>query len=293
MVLRAMLRASCLSAIVVVLVACGSGNGGTGIGPDGGTAADGGGDGGVPSLCTRQPENVRIQLCDPSQSNVLLACNEGAAPPSSECTKTVQVDAYCCPVPVTVTDAGTDAPSSSSLNPYGVPYPTDNIGTSPRAGAAPGNRMKNIGLQGYAPNVATLGTVSLASLYDPQGKTHDVVIIVAGALWDTFTGQTLTSIKGSTKRIATFAVLGQGATAGTLATLANLATWRGTFPWATTSLDAGFSVLGAYFDAQALPFIMFLDARTMEIATAGVGGLTTTEMVDSGVTAITSRPASY
>jgi len=277
----------------MVLVACSSGNSGTGIGPDGGTAADGGGDGGAPSLCTRQPENVRIQLCDPAQSNVLLACDEGAAPPSSECTKTVQADAYCCPVPVTVTDAGTDAPSGSALNPYGVPYPTDNIGTTPRAGAKRGDRMENIGFQGYAPGVATLGTVSLASLYDPQGKTHDVVIILAGALWDTYTGQTLTSIKGSTKRIATFAVLGEGTSPGTPATLANLAVWRGTYPWATTSLDAGFSVLGVYFAAQAVPLVIFLDARTMEIATSGVGGLTTTQMVDTAVTEITNRPASY
>ena len=275
------------------LVACGSGSSGASIGPDGGPAGDGGGvDGGAPSLCTRQPENVRIQLCDPAQSNVLLACDEGAAPPSSECTRTVQADAYCCPAPASVTDAGADAPAGSALNPYGVPYPADRIGKNPRAGSKPGDRMVNLGLQGYGPGVATLGTVSLASLYDPQGKTHDVVIIVAGALWDQFTGATLTSIKGSTKRIATFAVLGEGSAVGTPATLANLATWRGTYPWATTSLDAGFMVLGAYFDAAAVPFVMFLDARTMEIASAGVGGLTT-QSVDTAVTEITSRPPSY
>ena len=179
-----------------------------------------------------------------------------------------------------------------ALNPYGVPYPTDGIGKNPRAGAKRGDRMENLGIQGYAPNVATLGTVSLASLYDPQGKTHDVVIIVAGSLWDTYTGHTLTAIKGSTKRIATFAVLGEGASPGTPATLANLAPWRGVYPWATTSLDAGFTKLGVSFDAQAVPFVMFLDARTMEISSAGVGGLTTPG-VDGEVASITSQPASY
>jgi len=88
--------------------------------------------------------------------------------------------------------------------------------------------MQNLVLNGYAPNSTTLGPVSLADLYDPQGKTHDVVILVAGAMWDTFTGQTLTAIKGSAKRIATLAVLGEGTTPGAPATLANLATWRST-----------------------------------------------------------------
>ncbi|MBX3187651.1 MAG: hypothetical protein KF819_11575 [Labilithrix sp.] len=237
---------------------------------------------------------MRAQLCDVTASNVLLACDEGAGPPSSECTKTVQANAYCCPVPAEEQDAGTDAPSSASgVNPYGVPYPTDNIGTKPRAGSVRGDRIANASFQGYAPGKTTLGTVSFADLYDPQGKTHDVVIVVAGGLWDAYTPQTLNAIKASTKRIATLAVLGEGTTPGAPATLANLATWRTSHSFATTALDAGFKVFGSYFDATAVPFVMFIDARTMEIASAGVGGITTTQAIDSAVTGITSRAASY
>jgi hypothetical protein len=272
--------------VLVGVVACSSGNGGTSTaGLDGG--ADGGGDGGgTASLCTRRPESERIQLCDPAGKNVLLACDPGAAPPSSECTKTTTADEYCCPAPAEPVDGGTDALPPGS-------YPTDHIGTTARQGNKAGDRIANATFQGYAAGSTTLGSVSFADLYDPTGKTHDVVVVVAGSLWDTFTAQTLTAVKGSTKRIATIAILGEGTSVGAPATLANLATWRATIPFATSVLDAGFAVMGKYFDAQAVPFVMFLDARTMEIAQAGVGAITATQDVDSAVTAITSRPPAY
>ncbi|HSO37652.1 MAG TPA: hypothetical protein VLT33_34235 [Labilithrix sp.] len=286
-----MLRIVRALAVVVALASCSSGS--SGIGAAGDAGADGGDAGSAPSLCTRQPENVRVQLCDAATSNVLLACDEGAAPPSSECTKTVQANAYCCAVPATPGDAGADAPTGGGLNPYGVPYPTDHLGTRARGGDTRGDRVSNLSMQGYPPGSTTLGTVSLASLYDPQGKTHDVVVIVAGALWDTFTPKTLAAVKGSTKRIATLAVLGQGVSPGATATLANLSTWRASYPWATTALDSGFVALGPFFDGAAVPFVMFIDARTMEIASAGVGSIMTSQEIDTAATAVTSLPAAY
>ncbi len=53
------------------------------------------------------------------------------------------------------------------------------------------------------------------------------------------------------------------------------------------------SAPGRFFDAQAVPFVMFIDARTMDIASAVVGGITTTADIDSAVTTVTSRPAAY
>ncbi len=262
----------------------------TGSAPDGG--ADGGDAGSTPSSCTRQPENVRAQLCDAASSNVLLACDEGARPPGSECTKTVQANAYCCHAPGTSKDAGADAPTGGELNPYGVAYPTDHIGTRWRSGATRGDRISNLSMQGYPQGSTTLGSISLADLYDPQGKTHDVVVLMAGALWDTFTPQTLAAIKGSTKRIATLAILGEGPSPGTAATLTNLSAWRASYPWATTALDAGFVKLGPFLDRMALPLVMFIDARTMEIASGGVGAMTTQD-VDTAVAAVTSLPAAY
>jgi hypothetical protein len=229
---------------------------------------------------------MRVELCDPAGKNVLLACDPGVAPPSSECTTTTQADEYCCPAPAESLDAGSDGPSA-------VAYPTDHIGTHARQGNTPGDRIANATFQAYAPGSTTLGSVSFADLYDPQGKTHDVIVVVAGALWDNYTQPTLNAVKASTKRIATLAVLGEGLAGGVPATLDNLSMWRPRNTFATTALDAGFVVMRQYFDATRVPFVMFLDARTMEIAQAGVGGFTATPSVDAAVTAITSRPAAY
>lgn len=64
-----------------------------------------------PSTCTQQPENVRLQLCDVTTDNVLVAC-EGD-PPSPECTRTVNDNAFCCPArpaPAERPDSGEGAP---------------------------------------------------------------------------------------------------------------------------------------------------------------------------------------
>jgi hypothetical protein len=40
-------------------------------------------------------------------------------------------------------------------------------------------------------------------------------------------------------------------------------------------LDTGFTIFGTYFDTASVPFMMFIDARTMEIDRAGVGAIET------------------
>jgi hypothetical protein len=195
--------------------------------------------------------------------------------------------------PDTGTVPDTAGPTGTAVNPYGVPYPTDNLGFTARSGTRRGQRLPNSTFPGYRPNTTSLGTVSHAALYDPDGKTHDVVFIVCVGAWETYGKVTLDSIKASTKRIATFAVIGEGTSPGTPATLSDLSKLRTTNPWATTGLDSAFKVFGSAFDAAALPFVMVIDARTMEVSTAGVGGITTQSQVDDAVDAITSRPASY
>jgi hypothetical protein len=133
----------------------------------------------------------------------------------------------------------------------------------------------------------------MADLYDPDAKTHDVVFVVVGAAWSSPCQSTLDTVKTSTKRIATLAVLGEGATPGSPATLTDLSTFRTKNAFATTVLDAGYQIFGAYFDAAAVPFIMVLDARTMEIAAAGTGAVTNVSDIDTLVTQITSRAAAY
>jgi hypothetical protein len=253
------------------------------------------GDGGSPS-CTSQPESVRLQLCDATESNELLACDEGSAAPRPDCTKAVQANAYCCPIDPASTskDAGNDAEAAgSTVNPDGVPYPTTHIGWTARTPTTRGDRIANLSFQGYRPNGPTLVTVSMADLYDPQSKKRDVVIIVGGGIWDTYTGGMLDAIHGSTKRIATLAVVGEGMKPGIPATRGDLSTWTGTYPWATTVLDAGFTKLAEAFNAAAIPLVMVIDTRTMEIDRSAVGAVTSTADIDALVDAVTNRPAAY
>ena len=255
---------------------------------DGGAAGDA-----ATSSCTAKSATDSALLCGGAAGATLFTCAEGAAPPSGSCTKGTQASSYCCTSSPTASDGGTDSSSSTDLNPYGIPYPTDHIGLKPRAGSTRGDRVENLGFQGYKPSSSTLRKVTLADLYDPDGKTHDVVFLVGGTLWSVPDQGTYDAITASSKRVAMLAVLGEGTSPGQPATLSNLANFRAQYTTATTALDAGFAVLGAYFDSSAVPFVMVIDARTMEIASAGVGGLTSVSQVDAAVTAVTSRAPAY
>ena len=256
-------------------------------------SGDGGAGDGSTSTCTVQPDTDRAQLCGSATSSTLLSCKGGTPPPSAACTKALLPDSYCCSSEGFPADGGSDTARGADLNPYGVPYPTDHLGVNARSGSARGDRVKNLRFQGYKPGSTTLGSVSLADLYDPDGMTQDVVFLVGGTQWSAPDQATLDSLKASSKRIATLAVLGEGTSPGQAATLTNLSTYRAKNSFATTALDSGFTILGVFFDASAVPFVMVIDARTMEIASAGVGGLTTVSQVDSAVTAVTSRAAAY
>ncbi len=258
--------------VVPLLASCSgggaSGPGGEGLGADGGSSA--------PTFCVPQPENVRLQYCDATTSNVLMACDKGIGPPSEDCTKTLQEDAYCCPsdAPPPKADAG----SESELNPYGVAYPTDHVGWNALTGTTRGDRIPNVSLQGYPAGSKSLGTVSLANLFDPEGRTHDVLVIVGGGVEET-TGNTTLKVLGpmvgdsqtSSTRIAALAVVGLGKGLEAPATLSDLSTWRTAYSWATTALDPSFAAFEPAFDAEAVPLVMIIDSRTMEILDRGIG----------------------
>ena len=257
------------------------------------------GDGGVAdasasSSCSVQPESDRVSLCGAATSKTLLSCKEGTPPPDSTCTKALLPNTYCCTTEVMISDGGTDTGTTKTdVNPYGDPYPTDNIGVNARSGTQRGNRVKNHNFQGYKPSSSTLGRVALADFYDPDGKAIDVIVMVGGTLWSSVDQPTLNAISGSTRRIATMAVLGEGTSPGTPATLTNLTTFRTKNTFAATGLDAGFAVIGVYFDAAAVPFVMVIDARTMEIASAQVGGITSASQIDAAADDVMSRPPAY
>lgn len=188
-----------------------------------------------------------------------------------------------------------DAAQSGATNPYGAGYPTTNIGWKARAGNVRGDRMANLSFTGYAPSAASTRTISLADVFDPEGRAHDIVAVMMTAGWDTYSNQLATALASSPpSRVAMMMVLGEGTSPGTPATLTDLAAFRTKLPAAFHVLDPGFKTFGALFDASALPFIVVLDARTMEIVSAQVGmPPDATKALDDARTAVLSRPPAY
>lgn len=163
--------------------------------------------------------------------------------------------------------SGSAAPPTAS----GVTYPSSNLGWKPRRGSARGDTIPNVKLPGFAANSATPTTVSMAELYDPNGKTHDAIVIVGTSTWDPYSKSALPRALASTQRVRVLSVLGEAQSAGKVAAMSDLTAWRGQHPNATHMLDAGFVTFGAAFDQQAVPLVMVVVARTMEICTSAVG----------------------
>jgi len=77
-----------------------------------------------------------------------------------------------------------DLPGHTS-NPDGVPYPTDHIGSLPRANGRIGNRIENFTFQGYDHgNVAAgLKSFSMADFFDPKATRVKTIVIMGAATW--------------------------------------------------------------------------------------------------------------
>lgn len=186
----------------------------------------------------------------------------------------------------------------TGMNPYGVAYPKLNIGTQARAGTKRGNVMANHGFaDGYAPNGKAKKAVQLADLFDPEGRTHDAVAIIAGARWDAYTQNVAEALGANPpSRVAVLFVIGESTSPGKLATVADLDAFRtaSETSWAANARDAGFNQLGVYFDAAAVPWVGVLDARTMEIVSSGVGAPSNpTADLEELAADIVSRPPAY
>lgn len=175
--------------------------------------------------------------------------------------------------------------TASDVNPYGVAYPTTNIGHNARKGSIPGNVMQNFKLVGYKnadqKSLTTKGTltgVSLADFYDPDQKLNIKVIhISVASVWcgpcneeTDETAQVAASLRD--QGVVFFQALNDGPVQGTGATKTDLDTWLGSHKVNFTDLlDPDLSAFGEFFDAAAVPFNANLDARSMEILSAGVG----------------------
>jgi hypothetical protein len=172
-----------------------------------------------------------------------------------------------------------DAAAVGNTNPYGVPYPTQNIGYNARMGTTKGNQIENYKFIGY-PNADVskgLQTVALSDFYDPQEKQYKLIHLGVAAVWCTPCNEETDAIVPLVPSLAKQGVvfvqaLDDGAVMGTPATVADLNDWIGNhMSNFTEMLDPNNMNLGPFFNAAAIPWNAIIDARSMEILTSGTG----------------------
>lgn len=191
--------------------------------------------------------------------------------------------------PTTEQDKGLAGDNGASLapdvNPDGKPYPTDNIGTNPSTHkssgtvGARGQRLANYKFLGYPEGSAEAGLkpVSMANFYDPDGKRYKLIMIQAAGVWcgvcKTEMGfkQTIADALKA-QGVALITTLAEGSKTGEPAIETDLVGWANRYKTNYPQLlDPGNKNLGVFYDAAALPWNAYVDARTMEILSAGVG----------------------
>ena len=123
--------------------------------------------------------------------------------------------------------------------------------------------------------------MSMASFFDPKATRIKMIHIQASGTWcihcqkETETVAPLRQ-KLLDRKVVWIISLAEGKTPGTAATASDLDKWINAFkaPY-THFLDPGNRNLGPFYDSAALPWNATLDARTMEIIDAHVGGAET------------------
>jgi hypothetical protein len=185
-------------------------------------------------------------------------------------------------------DAEADGPGAT--NPYGIPYPNNNIGTHARkcvdtacdaaGGSIPGNQIQNFSFLGYPNGDSSKGlqTIALSDFYDPEGKLgYKLLHLGAAAVWcvpcNQETKATVPLAPGLLKQGVVFAqTLENGTTLGQAATQTDLDNWISEYkPTFTEMLDPDNMNLGVFFAAAEVPWNAIIDARSMEVLADGVG----------------------
>jgi thiol-disulfide isomerase/thioredoxin len=174
------------------------------------------------------------------------------------------------------------------VNTYNVAYPSADIGIKPatwknwdsktnHTKSSPGQRIKNFKFLGYPEGdvAGGLKTVALADYFDPEGKNPTGVVkvihIQAAGTWCSACrseASSLLKLYGTLREqgVVWLTTVAEGGTPGTDSTLADLTGWlKSTKSVNTTMLDPGNFNLGVFYKAQALPWNVWIDARTMEI----------------------------
>jgi hypothetical protein len=183
------------------------------------------------------------------------------------------------------------------VNPYGVCYPTADIGTHVRSGATWGNRIPNLRFTGFRAHgtdvvdTTTAETIALADYYDPNGITGNVLLVItSNQMWcapsneqaDFFSGANYTGANvGAASWAKDLAPLGvvviealdDGPKPGISATLDDLRAYMARHTSDYTSVVDPDRVLSFFFWTEFPwdPDVLVIDARSMEMLSATVG----------------------
>lgn len=172
------------------------------------------------------------------------------------------------------------AAAAPDVNPEGIPYPSDNIGTLERKGSKPGNRIKNFKFMGYRNGDPSQGLqpLSLAEFYDPNGvRPWRILHIQSTGVWCTYCRaetRLVVPLKDELEARGVYWLVSvaEGPTMGTPSKQKDLDGWIAEFKSPFTHvLDPSNANLGPFYDRTALPWNANIDTRTMEILTTGTG----------------------
>jgi hypothetical protein len=180
---------------------------------------------------------------------------------------------------------GDPAASAPDKNPQGVPYPTDHVGVVPRQGNKPGDRIQNFKFLGYPDGDVAQGLqpISLANYFDPTGAKYALIHLQASGSWcihckNEIKAASPNKAEFDKRKVVWIVSLAEGDIVGTPSTAKDLDAWIQSYkPPFTHFLDPGNHNLGPFYDDAALPWNANISAKTMEIVSAGVGAVETTD----------------
>jgi hypothetical protein len=192
-------------------------------------------------------------------------------------------------------------PAAPAQNPDGVPYPTDNIGTTARAGKLPGKRIENLSFQGYlnSDRAAGLKVISMADFFDPGAKRYKLIAIQAAATWCTICmAETRDTValqpEYSQKGVVFLQTIINGPTNGFGPSLLDVEGWMDKHGTNFTVLIDVRGKRSIPLGAQAVPWNARIDPRTMEILDQGTGiPRNLAEYIDEGLNFVAKAKPSY
>lgn len=200
----------------------------------------------------------------------LLGCTSSSAPPVSSSAPDASVDS-----------ADAAAPAQ---------YPTDHLGWLQRTPTKPGDVIPNVVGRALKPDGA-FADVPFSTFYDPESRTHSVVIIVAGWAVGGLTADTTKALIGAhVDGVLVVAVLGDGRMGTATDDTARAFAAETGAPY--VFVDPRNAMLGNVFDGASSPFVIALDARTMEIVYANAGAVPA-ELAKEMHDDVLSRPPAY